>query len=460
MPDQNPAFGGGLTETLLHPLVLAALLIAIPLMLLLPRRYVVVPFFVCIFLVPTGQEVYVSGAHLLVCRILVLAGWVRLIGMKIRHKRRLFAGGFNSLDQAFVLCMLCQAVCVVVLYMQAAALTNQFGFLIDFVGAYLLLRGLIRDREDVHLAVKCLAFVGLFLGACLVYEQLAVKNAFGFLGGVRLTPEIREGKIRAQGPFEHPLLAGTFGATLLPLFLLLWKSGKARTMAVIGMIGSTTMTIASQSSTPLLGYVAGVLGICLWPLRKQMRVVRWGLVLGILALAVVMKAPVWFVIAHIDLTGGSSGYHRAELVDQFIRHFSDWWLIGTKSAADWGFDMWDAQNQYVAVGETGGLAAFILFITMIVRVYSRLGRARRSVEGSQSREWLVWLLGAAFFAHLVSFIGVNYFDQSKVGLLALLAMISAAAVPMRRTKRLPEVAPDIVLDDSAATASQPSEALA
>jgi len=141
-----------------------------------------------------------------------------------------------------------------------------------------------------------------------------------------------------------------------------------------------------------------------------------------------MKAPVWFLIAHIDLTGGSSGYHRAELVDQFIRHFSDWCLIGTRDAATWAWDMWDQQNQYVDVGETGGLASLVFFIAMISRISARIGNARKLVEGD-GREWLMWFLGASLFANLVAFFGVNYFDQSRIAWFLLLAMIAAASAP-------------------------------
>jgi O-antigen ligase len=221
-------------------------------------------------------------------------------------------------------------------------------------------------------------------------------------------------------------MAGTFAASLLPLFLLLGKNGKSKAIAVIGIVGCSVMTITSQSSTPLLAYVGALLTVCLWPIRKKMQMVRRGIVLTLLGLAVVMKAPVWFVISHIDLTGGSSGYHRAELIDVFVKHFSEWWLIGTKDIASWGFDMWDTQNQYVNVGETGGLVALVLFICMITRCFARIGDTRKALEGRSSKVWFLWFLGAAFFAHLVSFFGVNYFDQSKVNWFLLLAMISVA----------------------------------
>ena len=198
---------------------------------------------------------------------------------------------------------------------------------------------------------------------------------------------------------------------VLPLFYLLWKNGKAKVLAAAGLVGSTVMTICSNSSTPLLTYVGAILGVALWPIRKNMKAVRWGIVIvALVGLQLVMKAPVWFAIARIDLTGGSSGYHRAELVDQFIMHFRDWWLIGTKDAGTWAYDLWDQQNQYVSVGEGGGLLALVFFIVMISRAYGKVGIARKAVEGLR-KEWFFWLLGAAMFANLVAFFGVNYFDQ-------------------------------------------------
>jgi hypothetical protein len=453
-PDQSHTFGGGVNDSILSPIVLAGLIVASLLIVVLPRRYVIVPFLLCTFLVPEGQQVYTLGVHFFVLRILILVGWARALRSLSSSKGSLFAGGFNLIDQAFLLCMLCQAICMVLQYMQSQALINQLGFLIDYLGGYFLLRYLIRNRDDTYTAIKCLAFIAVVLALFMVREQLTLQNAFGSLGGVQLVPDVREGKIRSQGVFQHALMAGCFAASLLPLFFLLWKTGKAKIVAVMGAIGCTVMTITSQSSTPLLAYVGGVLAICLWPVRKNMRAVRWGIVIVLLALAMVMKAPVWFVIAHIDLTGGSSGYHRAELIDQFVRHFSDWWLIGTKDAGTWGWDLWDAQNQYVNVGETGGLLAFGLFIAVISRCCSRIGNARKAASGKNRAEWFVWLVGAALFVHLVSFFGVNYFDQSKVNWFVLLAMISAITLPKPAAK----AEPSAVLADEQAGDLIPAEA--
>jgi hypothetical protein len=425
-PDQAHYFGGGISETALSPIVVAMMIAAILLILCLPRKHVAVPVLLAIFLTPLGQQVYALGVHWYVSRIIILVGLARVM---IGRKGSFLAGGYNAIDRAFVASVVCEVIGVTLLYRDGSALVNQFGFLIDYLGAYILLRALLQDDTCVYAALKWVAVLTVIMGFTMVREQQTLQNLFGWLGGA-LYPAIREGKIRSQGAFSHPLTAGTFGATLLPMFLLLWFGGKARVSAAFGLVGCTVMTICSNSSTPLLGYVAGLFGICFWPIRNRMRTVRWGLVISLISLHLVMKAPVWFLLAHIDLTGGSSGYHRAELIDQCIRHFWDWWLIGTKDAGTWAFDMWDSQNQYVQVAETGGLAALAFFIVMIKRMYSSLGNARKLLQGSKRQQWALWLLGCALFAHLASFFGINYFDQARVNWFFLLAAVSAFTAPI------------------------------
>jgi hypothetical protein len=242
---------------------------------------------------------------------------------------------------------------------------------------------------------------------------------------------VRGGWIRAQAIFGHPILAGCFGATLAPLFFWLWKSGRAKGLAAAGIGGSMLMALMSNSSTPLLAYVAGVGALFLWPMRRSMRAVRWGIVLTLVALAVAVKEPVWFVIAHAKVIGSSDGYHRALLLDNFILHFRHWWLIGTNQTDNWGFGMWDLSNQFVAEGERGGLVTLICFIAMISLGFSRLGTMRNQVDGDQKQEWFYWSLGAIMVAHVFAFFGVNYWDQMAIWWWAFLAMVSAATVGLQ-----------------------------
>jgi hypothetical protein len=229
-----------------------------------------------------------------------------------------------------------------------------------------------------------------------------------------------------------------FGGALIPWFLWLWTTGKSRILACAGIAGATAMAITSNSSTSLLALGGSVVGLAFWPLRKQMRLVRWGLALSLVTLHLVMKAPVWALIAHIDLTGSSSGDHRYKLMDNCIRHFSDWWLIGYQYYNNWGWDMWDLCNQFVVIALTGGLLTLIFYIAIFKRSFAAIGNARKDVNGDRAREWLLWCLGVDLFANVVSHFGINYMAQLMMSVFPLLACISVAAYEAKQstTERL------------------------
>lgn len=426
---ENHKFGGGATETMLHPIVLVALLIVVVLILILPRKYVIVPVLFITFLTPLPQQLLLGGLHIFVLRIVVLTGCVRIFVTRFLSAERTMGGGWNSLDTAFVLWASFRAVAFVLLYLNSSALVNQFGFLWDAFGGYFLLRFLIQDQEDMLRSIKCLAILVVILGAAMLNEQRTGHNIFAVLGGVpNFTSGVRDGRIRSQSVFQHPLLAGAFGATLFPLFILLRKFSKAKVLSVIAMISSVVMAYTSATSTSIMTLGAGIFGLLFWPFRKQMRKLRWGIVIGLLALQLVMHAPVWWAISHIDLTGGSSSYQRAALVDKFIRNFPNWCLVGTNDAGTWGWDMWDTCNQYVQEGEDGGLATLACFLALIVISFRRLGNARKAVEGDSRQEAYYWILGSALFSHVIGYLGISYFDQTRFAWFAFLAMISVCTL--------------------------------
>jgi hypothetical protein len=430
MQPENFRFGGGSSETILHPIVLIAMLIAIALIFLLPRKFVIWPVLCAAFLIPLGQEILIAGLHFFVFRIIVLAVAVRMLGSMVSSPEGIFGDRLGTFDVVFLLWAVFRALAgVLVFSFHPGAMVYQAGFLLDALGGYFVLRYLIRDDEDIYRALRAFVAVSCVIAVCMIFEKIHQVNLFGLLGGVRAESELRNDTVRAQGPFQHELLAGTFGATLLPLFGLLWKSGKSYVLAVLGAISATIMVFTSQSSTPVLAWGAGILAICAWSLRKNMRLVRWGTVLVLLSLHMVMKAPVWFLIQRVDVVGGSSGYHRAMLVNDFIMHFRDWWLVGTTENARWGFNMWDLCNQFVAEGQTGGLATLICFVALICICFSRIGTARNAVAGDSSKEWHFWLFGSALFSHVVGFFGISYFDQTRFAWFALLVMIVTATAP-------------------------------
>lgn len=420
--------GHGASDSVLHPLVIVAVVVTIALMIWRPRKYAIAPLLLCTFLVPRGQELLLLGAHFYVRQILVLVGfiYVMLAGFRV-------AGGWNVLDTLFVAWACYRAFAITVTNWPGGTM-EQLAFLMTAMCGYFLFRCLFQSEEDLIQAAKALAIATAILGPCMVYEQVYRINLFGtYLGGVEVTPLIRDGVGRAQGSFGVSILAGCFGATLVPLFVWLWK--KNRILSAIGIAGSTLMVVTTVSSTPLMAYVAGILGLLLWPLRRSMRALRWGIVGAIVAMAAVMKAPVWFLIAHISVIGGSGGYDRAFLIDTCVRHFKDWWLIGTNQNGGWGYDMWDLSDQFVAEAEMGGILTLICFIAIITKCFSRLGTMRKRVKPEE--QWLLWCLGCIMLAHIFGYFGVAYWDQTQIWWFAFLAMIAAITAPLNHPALAP-----------------------
>ena len=202
--------------------------------------------------------------------------------------------------------------------------------------------------------------------------------------------------------------------------------------ACAGLCGATAMVIASHASTSLSAYGASLVALGFWPLRKQMRLARWGLVAILVGLHLVMNGPVWSLIEHIDLTGGSSGYHRYLLIDTLIRHFGDWWLLGTRNNGSWGWQMWDTCNEFVAIAVTGGLLTLALYIMILKRSFAAIGNARKQVSGDRRQEWFLWCLGSCLFANVIAQFGINYMVHLLFVFFPLLAFISFVTFESRR----------------------------
>jgi hypothetical protein len=430
---------------MLHPVVALWMLIAIALILTLPRKKAIVPFLLAIFTIPTGQVLLVGGVHFTMVRILILVGLARAIRLKAASSERWFATGFTSIDQVMVLWTVSAFIVITLQWMNAQMLIASLGNFLDALGGYLVLRFFIPDGEALWRTLKVFAVICAIQGVCMINEQITGINVFNWVGGAALPSEqiVRDGQLRSAGVMG-PLGAGSFAGVLMPLFLWLWTTGKSRWAAYTGLLGAAAMLITTHASTPWMTFGAGLLGLGLWPLRKRMRIIRWGIVSMLVSLHLVMKASVWNLIARVDLTGSSSSWHRYTLINQTILHFSDWWLLGYKYYAQWDWDMWDTSDLFVAAALSGGLVTLVLVIWVFKRSFGAIGTARKRVSGDRSQEWFLWCLGSALFACVVASFGIAFLYQSQMLLFALPAFISVATfearrVTIRRAEPLPEV---------------------
>ena len=400
----------------------------------LERRYALVPLLITTCYMPLGQEFVIAGLNFQFFRIVLLAGWCR-----VWFRGEMAGLNLTSIDKLFLIWALATLVMGTLTDLSLHRLINRSGEVYNVLGAFFIFRCWIRNLDEVIVALRFVALMIVPLTVSMIVEKFTGKNIFSVFGGVPEITEIRDGKLRCQGAFRHPILAGTYAATLFPLFVGLWFSGRAnRGRALIGVISTVIATIASASSGPLLALLSALAGFALWPLKSRMRLVRWSMGLTIAGIAVMMNAPVWYLIARISEITGGSGWHRSYLIEQAINHFNEWWLVGSTYTAHWGPagqviavdpNNMDITNHYVAEGLAGGIVKLGLFVVLIVKSFKTIGRwTCRPGAAAFPRQIMIWSLGVCLCAHCISFISVSYFDQIVLMWYWLLALVSMLAV--------------------------------
>lgn len=437
---ENPfAYLEGVGErTTLNAFSFTMLVLASLLIFFLPRRYAVLPLLAVCCYMTLGQLLVIMGLHFPIFRIIIFVGWLRVL---VRGE---FIGlRWTQLDRVFIWWVVVSIIAAVLLKFSGDVWQNRLGFAYTAIGSYFMFRCLVRDYEDVEAILRGMAVLCAPLAISMIAENFMERNPFAVFGGVPLIPFERYERFRCQGPFEHPILAGTFAISFFPLFaVLLWdqferKAPGIRRM-IIGLLSVSAILVTSYSSGPFMGWLIGTAGLFFWQWRYMMRTVRWGAVFMLIATQAVMKTPIWWLIGKISVISGGTGYHRSFLIDSCIRNFTDWWLLGTRHTAEWGPtaplpndpDNTDITSQYVLECVNGGLGKFILFVVMIVICFKSLGRAIRYLEGvDRSKQLFFWGMGCAMVSHMMSFISVAYFDQVIVFYYLTLAIISCLTAP-------------------------------
>ncbi len=399
--------------------------------LILPKRYAVFPLLVASFYLTIGVGFDIFGLNFFSIRILILFAWTRVVFRRDYNNIRI-----TSMDNILILWVLVSVITYTILYQTTSAFTYKMGHAFNALGLYFFFRFYIKDLQDVRRVVIFTSILIIPLAVMMIVEKKSGLNLFYTFGGVPEFSQVREGTVRCQGPFRHPIMAGTFGATLVPLIVSLWWGRNRKIIAVAGVISALAVLYASSSSGPLLSFFAGVVGLAMWPIRERMRVVRIALLLALVSLHLYMNAPIWYLAARISESIGGTGWYRANLIEQAINHFDEWWLIGTKVTIHWmpynplpsDPSKADITNQYIGEAVNGGSITLILFISVIVIGFKYVGRSISLLKnGTFEDQFLVWAFGSTLLAHVVSFLSVGYFDQTIVLWFMLLGIISGSA---------------------------------
>jgi len=408
----------------MSPLFHLTAAVLIGLQLLLPKRYAFVPLLFAAFNI--GNVEFLG--ELTISRALVITGVARgvLLGSKPFNAS-------NLIDKLFLLFSF-YAFLSSFFHPDTPhnPLNERLGLILNVFGSFLYGRCYLQGENSFQrLAVGSLIAL-IPLAALLTLEATTGSNYYyGHFGARRAVAQFRDG-FRACGPFGHSILAGTSGAVTLALFVPHWSQKKK--FAAAGILGCLAIVGASNSSGPIAAtlFTGGI--IYLWKYRQYVNKAKWAVAWAIVILSLYMDRPFYYVLDSIDFTGGSTGWHRARLIQMSIDHIHEWWLFGTDytrhwmpTGVSWSPDHTDLTNYYIHLGVIGGLPLSLLLIAIIGISLKKLLNNSLALEQSdkQKEAFTAWCAIAALGAHASSFISISYFDQMYVPFYLLIAAIAS-----------------------------------
>lgn len=428
------------------------LLVLILAVLSAPRRWAMMAMMAGVLYLPETQQLDVFGFNFFPQRFLELAGFIRVMSRQEFSFRQM-----NGIDKALL--WLYGFMTVVFLLRSTDGRVNQIGDTVDVFLAYFAFRGLLSNVEDFRWFLRAFVLLLAPYALLVVMQSLTGHNPFGILGAPD-GGDWRKGRPRCDGSFRQPDLLGMFAASFIPLFVGLGCMATNRKRAFLAICFCLIIVWAANSGGAAGAAVTGLVCWGFWRFRTEMWKVRRGLVAALILLALVMKAPIWFIFDRISSITGGDGWHRSYLIDVSLRHLSQWWFVGMSltNTSDWfayvlpKYGVADITNLYIGFGLQAGLVAIALFIVLLTRAFSNLGKALAVVRSSPSKssadEFLLFGLGVMLVVHIIDWFGITYFDQmymvwfmqlAAISTLSQAYLVQPAVAPMEKATLEPEV---------------------
>jgi len=225
---------------------------------------------------------------------------------------------------------------------QSDAITSGVAQVTDTALAYFFARAAFRTLRDVRVFLLLMLPGLAVMGGLLALESLThshiVQPFFAQFTGQtgELKFDERMGLMRARGSFPHPILAGIFFASFLPLY---WLSGFRFWPFVVGISAAAT-SFFTVSSAALLALVVGTALVVYNWLSERVANLSWQVFFIVVGLATFVlefgtKAGAFSMLMRFASLNSSSAYNRVLI-----------WKYGTQNVEKnpWfgiGFAEWD-----------------------------------------------------------------------------------------------------------------------
>ncbi len=424
-------------STTLHPMGLALLGLALVSVVMGSRRNAAFAAVALMCVVSSGQRVVLASVDFSFLRILAMALAIRVLSRSELARIRLCRSDY------LVMAIGLWPIMATFLRADGTPLMTVIGQGADSVLLYFSARALIRSSGDLLGLLRPMVIVAGIVLAAFIVEKSTGRNAFATFGGLSPITAVREGKLRAQGAFAHPILAGVWWAAMIPLYYaLVWcRQGTADAwLGRFAALASFVIVFMTASSTPFAGVAVAGLAVLLIGFRKRL-VFLWvpALVLAAIYHLLSANGVHHLLMARFRFVTGSTGYHRYRLIDAAINRFDEWYLLGGRTTYHWGWGLDDVTCQYVAEAMRGGIVQLGLFVWLVIESFRRVGL---TLTASSESAFAAYAVGASIAVHACCFLAVTYFGQiSLLFWMTIGACQSLTQVPSTRLVEAGTLAP-------------------
>lgn len=306
---------------------------------------------------------------------------------------------------------------------------------LDVFMPYLIARLAITEFNDLRRLLVVLAPVFLATGFVLLVEAVterrfvrdAAASIFGSLGSAEFgsgsSPQIatdkRYGMLRAMGPFSHPILAGLFFSSLMPLYHFGRIKGWPKMAGLLSGIGA----VFSFSSAAMIGIFVFVLMALYDWIRKVVSFLNWPMfIAAIVAVLITLHtlSENGLISILIRYTfNPTSGYYRLLIWEygSLSVEQNPWFGIGFSKfeGLEWMGDSIDAY--WLAIAVRNGLPVSLLLVAATLLAFVGLTAAAGRVRGDDQAT----MIGLAVVLIMLFVLGftVSFFG----GLLAWFAIL-------------------------------------
>lgn len=399
---------------------LVVFLVLVVLTLTLPRKLILLPIAIAVLHTPFLESISLGTIRIQFIQLIALATFIRA---KISSTSNI---SLNATDKWLI------ATCIA-LVLPAVGRNDVIGTLVfntkiatTYYFIYFAFRHSIETIDDFQRFSKMIAVISLPLALEMFLEQAAGHNYYSMFDSISASPQIRSGRLRANGPFSHAILAGTVGS----ICIFICQSISEKKWRNIGTISCISIILSSASSGPIAGLLAGIFAIYMKRHRSIIRYLIYSSPFIYAALYIIMGRNPVYIIAYIDFTGSSTSWYRARLIDSAFQHIGEWWTCGTDYTRHWMAtgvtndpNNTDITSHYIAMGVTAGILPFSAFIGLILSGFRSMKKLLSENDSIQfPREWAI---GAALFSLSISITCVALFDNSMVLLFGILGTISS-----------------------------------